>query len=193
MHRDLGCQSSGSYSHRYPTHFTLLAAVHPGAHHRPQPSLADFQPSGTVLGPLVAAVPDDHGTLVTGQTWQQPQRLGAREGIHCLLKDAFALILVRYSRVSCIGVFGMRSETCRKRSPSGEQTGADWSCGRQKPELCIYFKSSGPFQQTLLISRPLFPPRLETFDGGCNPHSTWSLTPPFGFLNGLCITLASRL
>lgn len=51
LHGDSGCHSSSSFSHRYPSYFTLRAAEHPGALCRPQPRLANFQPSGTVLGP----------------------------------------------------------------------------------------------------------------------------------------------
>lgn len=47
---------------------------------------------------MMPVMPDDHCTLVTSQTRRQPQRLGAKEGFHCLLEDALALILVSCPR-----------------------------------------------------------------------------------------------
>lgn len=49
----------------------------------------------------MTAMPDDHCILATAQMWQ-PQCLGAKEGLHCLLEDAVALILVICSRAQKI-------------------------------------------------------------------------------------------
>lgn len=110
-----------SFLHQlHPSYVTLLAAGNPGALRRSQPRLADFQPSGTVLGPGWQQCQWTHCTLVTGQPGWQPQRLGAKEGLHCLLEGCACSDLGELLWVSRI-VFGLRSETCRKRSPSGEQ------------------------------------------------------------------------
>lgn len=47
--------------------------------------------------PTMTAMPDDRCILATAQMWQ-PRCLGAKEGFHCLLEDAVALILVICSR-----------------------------------------------------------------------------------------------
>lgn len=60
------------------------------------------------------------------------------------------------------------------------RTGVDWSCGRLRPELCIYCKGSGTFQTNPSQLQAFVSPKAGDIQW-LYPQSPWPLASPFGF------------